>query len=208
MQVNITFRGMDSTDALKSHTTERVAHVNRYLDRASEAHVVLSLERYLHHADITIHAGPYVLRGRTKSDDMYKSIDEAMDKIERQLRRYKDKLLTLKTRHHAHHNKEAQDHVRVRHDILELAGPEAEEGAQWAEGPKVIRSDEFLAKPMKVDEAVMQMDLMNTDFLVYTNVESGQVNVVYRRKDGHFGLIEAPLSLPPKAARPTVEERA
>jgi putative sigma-54 modulation protein len=208
MQVNITFRGMDSTDALKSHTTERVEHVNRYLDRASEAHVVLSLERYLHHADITIHAGPYVLRGRTKTDDMYKSIDEAMDKIERQLRRYKDKLLTLKTRHHAHHNQDAQDHVRVRHDILELAGPEAVEGALWAEGPKVIRSDELLAKPMKVDEAVMQMDLMNSDFLVYTNIESGQVNVVYRRKDGHFGLIEAPPSLPPTVARPVVEERA
>ena len=192
MQVNITFRGMTSTDSLKNYTAERVEHVNKYLDRAVEAHVVLSLERYLHHADITIHAGSYVLRGRTKTDDMYKSIDEAVDKIERQLRRYKDKLRSQKQRTGPHHNIDALEHTKVRHHVLELQAPETEEAEKWAEGPRVIRSNDFLASPMKVEDAVMQMDLMNTDFLVYTNTESGLVNVVYRRTDGHFGLIETP----------------
>jgi len=90
MQVNITFRGIDSTEALKSHLEERVSHLEKYFDRAIDAQAVLSLERYLHNADITIHAGQYVLRGRVKSEDMYKSIDEAVDKIEKQLKRYRD----------------------------------------------------------------------------------------------------------------------
>jgi len=188
MQVNITFRGIDSTESLKSYVKERAGHLEKYFDRAIETHAVLSLERYLHHADITIQAGPYVLRGRTKSEDMYKSIDEAVEKIEKQLKRYKDKLRTIK-----HRARDESDHVKVRHDVLQVADPEVEEThEEWSQGPKVIRSAEYLAKPMSVDEAVMQMDLLNNDFLVFSNAQTGKVNVVYRRKDGHFGLLEAP----------------
>ena len=98
MQINITFRGMDSTDSLKSYVNEKIEHIARYFDRTIESHVVLSLERYLQHADITIQAGPQLLRGRVKSEDMYRSIDAAVDKIERQLIRQKDKLCTAKHR--------------------------------------------------------------------------------------------------------------
>jgi putative sigma-54 modulation protein len=182
MQVNITFRGMESTESLKSYVKERIEHVEKYFDRAVEAHAVLSLERYLHHADITIQAGSYLLRGKTKSEDMYKSIDEAVDKIEKQLKRYRDKLKTTK-------RKEDDKGVKGRHAVIEA--PEGEEGEAWAEGPRIIRSNEFFVKAMKVDEAIMQMDLLNNDFLVFTNEGSGDINVVYRRKDGHFGLIEA-----------------
>ena len=181
MQVNITFRGMESTESLKSYVKERIEHIEKYFDRAVEAHAVLSLERYLHHADITIQAGSYLLRGKTKSEDMYKSIDEAVDKIEKQLKRYRDKLKTTK-------RKDEDKGVKARHQVFEAP---AEEGESWAEGPRVIRSNEFFAKSMGVDEAIMQMDLLNNDFLVFTNVQSGDINVVYRRKDGHFGLIEA-----------------
>ena len=92
MQLNITFRQFGSSDALKEYAKEKVERVNKYLDRAGEAHVVLSLERHLHHAEITIHSGSWVLRGREKSEDMYASIDLAMDKIEAQLRKYKEKI--------------------------------------------------------------------------------------------------------------------
>lgn len=180
MQANITFRGMESTESLKSYVKERIEHIEKYFDRAVEAHAVLSLERYLHHADITIHAGSYLLRGKVKSEDMYKSIDEAVDKIEKQLKRYKDKLKTTK-------RVPREDDHQARHAVFEA--PE-EEGEKWTEGPKIIRSNDFVVKTLSVDEAIMQMDLMNNDFLVFTNDKSGDINVVYRRKDGHFGLIE------------------
>ncbi|MHB1843312.1 MAG: ribosome hibernation-promoting factor, HPF/YfiA family [Deltaproteobacteria bacterium] len=183
MQTNITFRNLEASDFIKSYAREKVDRVNKYLDKASEAHVVLGLERHLHHADITIHAGPYVLRGREKSEDMYASIDLAMDKIERQLKRYKEKMKS----HRAlpHHGEGAGDRVRIRHDVVSVASEEE------VSKPHVIRSNEFHTKPMSVDEAVMQMDLIGNDFLVFQNASSREVNVVYRRQDGNYGLIEA-----------------
>ncbi len=191
MQINITFRNLEATDALKEYAREKIDRVNKYVDRAGEAHVVLSLERHLHHADLTIHAGSFLLRGREKSEDMYASIDLAMDKIERQLRRYKEKLKRHHGRDRIHHGQEILNHhdqVKVRYDVVDVATPEE---ANQDRSARVIRTNEFLAKPMTVDEAVMQMDLMNNDFLVFTNAQSREINVVYRRKDGHYGLIEA-----------------
>src|SRR5690606_29998480 len=98
------------------------------LDRAAEANVVLSLERYLHHADVTIHAGPFVLRGKHKGDDMYRSIEQAVDRIERQARKYKSKMKTLKHRRATHHEHQPVDEIRVRHDIIaEPHAPDLEE---------------------------------------------------------------------------------
>jgi putative sigma-54 modulation protein len=189
MQLNITFRNLDATDALKQYASEKIERVHKYLDRAGEAHVVLSLERHLHHADISIHAGTFLLRGRERSEDMYASIDLAMDKIERQLRRYKEKLKRHHGRERVHHRQEMLDNLRVRYDVVEVRPPEEQLASEV--GPKVIRTNEFFAKPMTLDEAVMQMDLMNNDILVFTNSTSNEMNVVYRRKDGHYGLIEA-----------------
>src|SRR5438309_10226530 len=111
MQLNITFRQFGASDALKEYAADKVERVNKYLDRAGEAHVVLSLERHLHHADITIHSAGWVLRGREKSEDMYASIDLAMDKIERQLRRYKERLKHHHGKERIHHR---QDFIAAR----------------------------------------------------------------------------------------------
>ena len=89
MQLNITFRHFEPIDSLKNYAREKVERANKYHERAGEAHVVLSLERHLHHADITIHSGNFVLRGREKSEDMYASIDRVIDKLERQVRETK-----------------------------------------------------------------------------------------------------------------------
>jgi putative sigma-54 modulation protein len=202
MQLNITFRNLDPSDALKEYAKEKVERVHKYLDRAGGAHVVLSLERHLHHADITIQSGAFLLRGREKSEDMYASIDLAMDKIERQLRRYKEKLKNHHGRERVHHRHELVSQRKVRYDVVALpdpadpaepreAAPEVGQPAAPPPGPKIIRSNEFLARPMTVEDAVMQMDLMNNDFLVFTNISSSELNVLYRRKDGHYGLIEA-----------------
>jgi putative sigma-54 modulation protein len=178
MQVNITFRNMFATDALRNHCEAKLGHmVAKYLDKVTEAHVTLSLERYLHHADINLHAGTFHVRGKEKSEDMYASIDMAVDKIERQLKKYKERLKSHKPKHDTH------TPVRVRHEILA-----AHDGEPSSTG-QVIRSNEFLAKPMSIEEAVMQMDLLNNDFLVFTRPDTSEVSVVYRRKDGNYGVI-------------------
>ncbi|WIG95106.1 ribosome-associated translation inhibitor RaiA [Myxococcus sp. SDU36] len=202
MQFNITFRQFGASDSLKEYAREKVERVNRLLDRAGEAHVVLSLERHLHHADITIHSGAWVLRGRDKSDDMYASIDLAMDKIERQLRRYRDKLKTHHGRERVHHRQDLVEQLRVRHAVFEL--PDVDDLTTLAEAsaneaapkPAVVaparevRATHLTVKPLAVDDAVMQMNLMDNDFYVFHNVESESLCIVYRRKDGQYGLIE------------------
>jgi putative sigma-54 modulation protein len=178
MQVNITFRNMFATDALRNHVQDKLGKVvDKYLDKVTEAHVTLSLERYLHHADVNLHAGHFHVRGKDKSEDMYASIDMAIDKIEIQLKKHKERL-----KNHRPAHVHANGPVRVRYEVF---APSDIEGM----APEVIRSDEFLAKPMSVEEALMQMDLLNNDFLVFTRPDSSDVNVVYRRKDGSFGLI-------------------
>lgn len=203
MQMNITFRQFGTSDALKEYAREKVDRVNRLLDRAGEAHVVLSLERHLHHADITIHSGSWVLRGREKSEDMYASIDLAMDKIERQLRRYKDKLKSHHGRERVHHRQELMNQLsRVRHAVFEMPGDEEANPAEAAPAPgtaqaeandgspRMLRTTHLTVKQLKVEEAVMQMNLMNNDFYVFHNVETNAMSVLYRRKDGQYGLIE------------------
>jgi putative sigma-54 modulation protein len=214
MQLNITFRQFGSSDALKEYAREKVERVNKLLDRTGEAHVVLSLERHLHHADITIHSGAWVLRGRDKSEDMYASIDLAMDKIERQLRRYKDKLKTHHGKERVHHRQDLVNQLsRVRHAIFEMPedlehaeaqAPEAPPAARppapspaaalqataAASTPRMLRTSHLEVKAMKVDEAVMQMNLMDNDFYVFHNMETDAMSIVYRRKDGQYGLIE------------------
>ncbi|HZI12789.1 MAG TPA: ribosome-associated translation inhibitor RaiA [Myxococcus sp.] len=222
MQFNITFRQFGTSDSLKEYAREKVERVNKLLDRAGEAHVVLSLERHLHHADITIHSGSWVLRGRDKSDDMYASIDLAMDKIERQLRRYRDKLKTHHGREKVHHRQDLVNQLKVRHAVFEL--PDAEELAELADtgaaaapprpatvvpapvAPaaserREIRATHLAVKPLSVDEAVMQMNLMNNDFYVFHNLASDSLCIVYRRKDGkgQYGLIEPHAPVPAAA---------
>lgn len=199
MQVKITFRGMAATEALKNHVEDRVSQLEKYFDQPMEAEAVLSLERFLHNADVTIHAGKYVLRGRVKTEDMYRSIDDAVDKIEKQLQRYRGRMIATKIKDA--HKFEA---FRVRNDILavgemdsaadrELDAQEAE-AEEWTQGPQILTSHEIMAEAMTVKEAIMQLDLADYDFRIFTNVETGLVNVLYRRKDGHLGLLEVSAS--------------
>jgi len=178
MQVNITFRHLEPTEALKSHIKDKVQHIQRYIDRPTEAHAVLHVENLHHHAEITMKAGSFSLRGRAKSDDMYASIDAAAEKIERQLKKHKERVrnhkATLIPRDWAP--------LDIRHEIL--SEPETP-------AAKVVSSSTFQARPMSLDEAVVQMDLLNSRFYVFQNAKSRSINVVYRRDDGLLGLIEA-----------------
>ncbi len=138
MQLNITFRHLEPSDALKVHVRDRVEHVQKYIDRPSEAHAVLHVENLDHHAEITVKAGRFLLRGCAKTQDMYASIDAAAEKIEKQLKKHKSKLNTFKANgNHAEHPP-----LDVRHDILDIL--------EHPDRPshRVVKSTKFQAKPM------------------------------------------------------------
>ncbi len=189
MQVAVTFRHMEPTEALKQFATEKVERIQKYVHAPTGANVVLSVERYMHKADITISAHGMQMRGEEKSEDMYASIDRAMHKIERQVKRYRNKLTSHKQREGAK--------AKIRLNILEaerLGAAAEDEGEAPDSGglpAEVIESKEVHAKLMSVDEAVMQMDLLHNDFFVFLNADTEALNVIYRRKDGKLGLIEA-----------------
>ncbi len=181
MQVNITFRHLEPTEALKSHVRDRAQHVQRYIDRPTECHAVLHVENLDHHAEVTVKAGRFLRRGSAKTEDMYASIDQAVDKIERQLKKHKEKL----QQQHKVNGAAEEAPVDVRHDILDiLDNPDRP-------SHRVVKSTKFQAKPMSVDEALLQLDLLDARFYVFQNAKDRAINVVYRRDDGNFGLIEA-----------------
>ena len=192
MQVSVTFRHMDPTASLKEFASEKAARIEKYLHSSCDAHVVLSVEKYMHQADITIRAHGVMMRGKEKSEDMYNSIDRAVSKIERQVKRYRNKLTSHKPREGVA--------AKVR---LNYLAAEAEPEPELVEvHPQVVESKELDAKPMTVEEAVMQMDLLDNDFLVFVNATSGGMNVLYRKTEGRFGLIEGPEHSAPAMAAP------
>ncbi len=178
MQVNITFRHLEPTEALKMHARGKVEHIGRYIDRPSEAHVVLHVENLEHCADLTLKAGPFHLRGKARSPDMYASIDSAAEKIERQLKKHKEKLNSHKVSDRVGSGRS----VDVRHEVLD---------AEKAPSERVVKSSTFQARTMSVDEAVLQLDLVEAQFYVFQNAHDHAINVLYRRDDGKLGLIEA-----------------
>ncbi len=189
MQCSVTFRKMDTTEALKSYAEEKVRKIKKFFPEPINAQVVLSKEKFRQRADIniTLHNG-LLLKGKDSSEDVYSSIDRAVDKIERQVKKYKDRI--------RRHKPQNGVPIPVRHNILQAMEEElsdvAMEPALGEEHgiPKVVRSSEFQAKPMTVEEAIMQLDLRDSAFLVFTNAVSRAINVVYRREDNNYGLIE------------------
>jgi putative sigma-54 modulation protein len=183
MQVSVTFRHMDSTEALKDFASEKVSRIEKFIHTPTDAHVVLTVEKHLHKAEINVVANGLRLRGEETSADMYGSIDGAAAKIERQLKRYRNKLANHKAREgHA---------VKVKLNIVDHVGKDQQE-LPTDNLTEVVEMREVDAKPMMLEEAIMQMDLMQSDFLVFTNAKSQAINVLYRRKAGNYGLIEAP----------------
>jgi putative sigma-54 modulation protein len=177
MQITTTFRHLEPSDALKSYAEEKLERVNKYIDEPVVAQVFMTVEKIRHCAEVTLTAKGITIKASEETNDMYSAIDAVVDKIERQLRRYKERIKDHKPA------SESLDR-QVKKSIV------AAESIDQQQEPVVIRSKTFSIKPMSVDEAVMQMDLLHKDFLVFTDSVTDSINVVYRRKDGNYGLIE------------------
>lgn len=181
MKCTVSFRHMKTSDPIREYAEEKVAKISRLIDRGGEAQVTLSVEKHLHRAHIELLTeGSLRIRGEESSEDMYASIDSAVERIARQVKRYRSKIRD--------HRGSASIGRELAHQIFALPEEVEQVGGRSAE---IVHQEKIVAQEMNVDDAVMQMDLLNTDFLVFTNSESRQVNVVYRMPDGRYGLIEA-----------------
>lgn len=178
---------MELTDALRSHIESRLSKVRAHFDRVIDADVVLTVEKHRHIAEISVHANGVRVHGKGASEDMYASVDAVVEKLEKQVRKFKDRI----TRAQARKGKEA---LEYQHDILEKAEAEDQEAAdssQPASRHRVVFREKIPMKPMSVDEATLQFELANDEpFLVFSNAETQKVNVLYAREDGTYGLIE------------------
>jgi putative sigma-54 modulation protein len=192
MRITVTFRHMEATDALREHAEKRLRRIAKYVHRAVDAHVILSVVKRRHIAEIILNADRATLTAKEETDDLYSAIDFAADKIEQRARKHTEKLKSHKLSAPSRRARgeaaplpePAQNGPGLRMDVIRA------DSFGRRKGPEVIHTKRLPVKPMSVEEAVMQMDLMSNEFLVFRNAATESLSVVYRRKDGHYGLIE------------------
>jgi putative sigma-54 modulation protein len=183
MEVMVKGRNISVTESLERYAFEKVERLRKFFDderSVSRAEVELIHERNPsisepEVAEATLFINGAVLKAREASVDMYASIDRMSDKLERQVRRYRGRQID---RWHGQLKGRSHEPGPV------AAGEEQEIGA------KIVRTKQFQMKPMSAEEAVLQMELLDHDFFVFTSADTGDINVVYRRRDGNYGLIE------------------
>ena len=180
MQLSVTFRHMEPSDALKNYARDKISRVEKYLDSALDAHVVLSVEKFRHIADVTILSDGLKINGQEQTEDMYSAIDQVMDKVENQVKKHIGKI-----RRHRGDSAKAEENA-----LDEAFDEELEESVEMSPDDFSIEVEKTVAKPMDPEEAAMQLKLMRQDFLVFRNAKSREINVIYKKGDGNFRLIE------------------
>ncbi len=171
MHTSVTFKNIDPSDNLRAYVEDKLDRFDRFLDSPAEANVVLSVEKFRHIAEINIIGRKLNIVGKEETNDMYSAIDMVLDKIGKQLKKNKEK-------------------IRDRRGGSKIAEFAAETINIQDIGRKQVMVKNIEYKPMDVDEAIMQMDLVTDNFLVFSNAKTDQINVLYRRKDGNLGLIQ------------------
>lgn len=209
MQVYVSFRHMEPSDPLKEYAEEKINRVIRkYIRDNFDAQITLSVEKFRHIANFLVNYKGLSIKCEESSEDMYSSIDLALDKLERQVRRYKDKLrqhkpaegrdlfeLSVIARPEGE-QEEFEDELEEEvieeiEEVVEVPAPPVEAAPGTPPVPvHVLKREVMTAYPMTVDDAIMQLDLEQRSFLVFTNTETRALSVLYRRDDGNFGLIE------------------
>ncbi len=174
MQISVTFKNLEPSDPLKSYVKNKLEKLDKLLDNPAEANVVLSVEKIHHITEIKLSGDRLNVNCREKTGDMYSSIDKALDKLEKQIKKSKEKLRK--------HRQSARSETREFKESFDRFSEE-----ETISGI-VIQHIEY--KPMDIEEATMQLELIPDNFLVFTNSRTNKVNVLYKRKDGDLGLIQ------------------
>ncbi len=172
MRYIISGKNIDVTEGLKEAIYEKIGKLERYFTDDTEVHVTFGVEKERQKIEVTIPMKGNIIRAEQESTDMYVSIDLVEEIIERQLRKYKNKIVEKK-----------QSGSGLNQAFIEEEIPDDEQ-------IEIIRSKRFAVKPMDAEEACVQMELLGHDFYVFRNAETDEVNVVYKRKKNSYGLIE------------------
>lgn len=171
MKFVYTGRGMEVSDGLKARAEKKLGKMERYFNQEAEATVRFKQQKGARNiVEVTLSVGGLILRAEECSNDMYLSIDRAVDKLESQLRRYRTKL--------DKHLREARPEEAIPEPIYEEANYD------------VVRVKRFAVKPMSVEDAITQMELLGHDFFLFLNEETDIMSVLYRRNDGSYGLLQ------------------
>ena len=175
MRISITGKNIAVSDYLNDLVNKKVGKLERYFPQDADVFVTLSVEKNRHIVEVTIPYEGGVIRGEEITGDMYASIDNVLDKLEKQIIRHRTRL-------------EKCLRVGAVREIETRFGAELDEADD--EGPKIVRVKRFAIKPMSEEEAMLQIEMVGHSFYVFLNSETNQMNVLYKRKDGNYGLIE------------------
>ena len=177
MNINVRGKNIEVTPALRDYVEKKINKVTKYFSEVGNVNAVLSVTRGQHHTvEVTVPVNGIILRAQETTNDMYSSIDFVIDKIERQIAKHKTKLMKK------FRGNNQQGATSFYSELLPNTNIAEDEF-------KIIKTKRFAIKPMNVDEAIMQMNLLNHDFFVYVDGDENAVRVVYKRADGDYGLI-------------------
>ncbi|HIE28615.1 TPA: ribosome-associated translation inhibitor RaiA [Candidatus Poribacteria bacterium] len=188
MQIFITGRNLELTDDIRNYVEKKVGKAEIFLDGIIEANVVLDVQGHRHIAEVTLVARRVTFHAQSETGNVFASIDDVVDKIDIQTRRYNER---IKDRRHRASQLDAALQLSEMGEIAEVDVSDDEEG----DVPRLVKvSEKFAPKPMTAEEAAMQLKLSQDDFLMFLNPETDQINVVYRRRSGDYGWIEPEFS--------------
>lgn len=179
MKFNIRGENIEVTNALREYVEKKVGRIEKYFDTppTSVVNVTMKVVKDVHSVEVTVQLPGVVLRGEESHEDMYAAIDLVVEKLERQIRKHKTKI-----------NRKFRQEGSLRTLFKEEAT--INEQQEDDEDYKVVKTKRFNIKPMDLEEAILQMDMLGHNFFVFSNADTEEVNVVYKRKDGRYGLIE------------------
>jgi len=183
MNIEIVGRQIDITPAIRDFTEEKLRKLEKLLDGPLDAHVVLAIEKHRHTAEIKVKSRTAVLSGQEETDDLYNSIREVADKLERQALKHKEKVTDRKHRRGPKLGEAAA--AMEERALAELAPAETP-----IEEPRVVRAPRYRVKPMSAEDALLELESSGAGLLVYRDSQTDRVNVIYRQKDGNFGLVD------------------
>ncbi len=173
--VNIKGKNLEITPALREYVDKRVGKVTKYFSNIKDINAVLKVEKNRHIVELTVNAGSVLLRAEEGTADMYEAIDLVVEKIEKQIAKHKTKL-----------SKRFRESSQFKDELLSGFKSEDADSEEF----KIVRNKKFMVKPMSVEEAIMQMNLLNHSFFVYLDEADNKINIVYKRQGGDYGLIE------------------
>ncbi len=170
MTININGRKIEVTEGLKSYIDKKISKLDRYFGETAVANVTISVQKDHHIVEVTIFENSMIYRAEVSNDDMYAAIDKVEDVLERQIRKQRTKI-EKKLKTDAFADNETTEYIEE-------------------DEYKIVKKKVYTAKPMTPEDAVLQMNLLGHNFYIFSNIETNDKNVIYKRKDGNYGLIE------------------